>query len=197
MPSRQGNMRRAARPFCPRCILDDLHGEILPDMDVCFLRQHVNDVLGHAIAHMEERVLARADIDKGCLHAWQDILHLPFVDIADKMGMRRPLHFYGLQLPVGLDRQPGFLWNHINIDGFHAWLSFLNFCFSAASILHKIEERPAPAEESRTGDARLCVIRLEAEVLDDRLQDLDGLDGSSLRDADIHAQDDLTVACLE
>ena len=79
--------------------------------------QHVQHILRHAIANMQESVLPCTDVDKGRLHAGQDILHLPFIDIADEVGMRRALNFEHLQLSLSLDGQARLLRHSVDIDG--------------------------------------------------------------------------------
>ena len=89
-------------------------------MDVRFLGQYVQHILGHTIADMEEGILARADIDKSGLHAGQDILHLSFVDIAHQMRMCGPLQLHQLQLSLCLNRQPRLLGHGIDVNLLHA-----------------------------------------------------------------------------
>jgi hypothetical protein len=116
---RQGDVHRRARPLRADCVLDDLDGQALPDVDARVLRHGRDGLMRQAVADVQEGVLAGADVDKGGLHARQDILHAPLVDVADEMRMRGTLHLHRLQLAVFEQGHAGLLRHHVHDDRFH------------------------------------------------------------------------------
>lgn len=126
---RQGDVHRRARPLRADGVLDNLDGQALPDVDARVLRHGLDRLVRQAVADVQEGVLPGADVDKGGLHARQDVLHAPLVDVADEMRMRGTLHLHRLQLAVLEDGHASLLWHHIHDDGSHNVTSLQSLMF--------------------------------------------------------------------
>ena len=70
--------------------------------------------MGQTVANIHKRIFLGPNINKSCLHPRQDILNLPFIDVADQMRVGRTFHLDGFEYPVLHQRHPCLLWHNCN-----------------------------------------------------------------------------------